>query len=1332
MGRKGMIFKRALGFFLGTALALQPAAVMAAEAEESGADGILFQDDFSGEELDPAWQLYSTGEYTLEQDTPGEGQVFHIRGTPWDGKASVMIGETGWVDYSVEMEFTLNEWTMEDAGMAAYDCVGIVGRKQESQWLCFYYRRADQELELNKNYGNAGHVLETADYEMIPGTEYKMKLEFAGTAVAAYIAEAGEDYGAAVLNYEDDGSSGPTLEYGGAGIEVGGADISVSRFTVNGTYRTIPVESVTLNKDNIELEAGGSFDLKAEVLPVTATDKSVLWSTDNEDVVSVDENGRVTALAEGTAVIRAASVQNPDKYAECAVEVWETLPCETFFYVSTEGSDDNDGSEAQPFATIEKARDTIRAMEEIPDGGVTVYIMPGEYNLQETLMFEPEDSGRKGSPVVYTAYDSSNKPVITSGQEITGWEPADENLPYTSEKAKGHIYVADIEKGWRFHDLYIDGVRQQVSRQTNSDSFKSWIKIDTAINDNADPVFDEEKGHKIYFGDNSLEGLPSNGDIEVNLMAVGFWNALAVLRDFDYEENSAYLNSYNPLYFMDGSIFDDSAGTYNIMNAYKYIDEPGEWCVDSENGKVYLWPEDEELDMQQIIAPKAYRIVEFNGDKEADGFENLVEYVTLKDLSFSYTDRLPEDQFPEDWVKRNCENPDAAIYMDGVQGCTVEGCVIKNTGTYGIALYHYAQNNRIAGNCITGTGSGGIEVFGYGAGTLDINKNNVISRNYISDLGLAPYMHAGAISLFGSNNNLIELNKIANVPYSSISIVGTNKEVMSGFSQEKIKHFGVDSYGNFFGQYGARYEELDPVRLELHPDGGDFTREEAKQFKHDGNNLVRHNITEEYMMKTDDGGCLYTWGCDNGNVFEENIIYKSESGHGWVYPLYMDDEVDGVRLEGNRIWAPQTSTVDKGTNEWIYNKSSSDMEKPPEGYEELYNTITAEAAAAGGWLTDPSKTVATSDVTVKLGEKTDLGEGQTAEGTVTWTSSDPSVVMVNAEGQAVGMAGGNALVKMLSDGVVQAKWNVTVTNNVALSRELTVSSHTDWATEQKECLVDGDESTKWCSATIKDGTPQWAVVDLGEARDITGWRVVHAAVEGADKVTYEFKLQYTEKETPDGAADGDWIDADSVTGNIDAVTERNLENTIHTRYVKLYVTEPVQLSQATKVTRIYELEVYGQDTPVSIGTVDAVTAPETLCVPKGTEFEDLALPKRVETVLEDGQRYQIPVTWNSEGYEADADGTYTLLGEFRYAESEMGLDNPMNLKPEIKVAVGTGKSVDKTLLQKTVEYALSLSTEGVTDTAKEYFEKVLAEAQRVLADENADADEVNTAWDSLL
>ncbi len=57
--------------------------------------------------------------------------------------------------------------------------------------------------------------------------------------------------------------------------------------------------------------------------------------------------------------------------------------------------------------------------------------------------------------------------------------------------------------------------------------------------------------------------------------------------------------------------------------------------------------------------------------------------------------------------------------------------------------------------------------------------------------------------------------------------------------------------------------------------------------------------------------------------------------------------------------------------------------------------------------------------------------------------------------------------------------------------------------------------------------------------------------------------------------------------------------------------------------------------------------------------------------------------------------------------------------------------VDKTLLQKTYDYAETLSTDGVVDSAKKFFEDAKA-AAAVLADENATQEQINAAWDNLL
>ena len=65
----------------------------------------------------------------------------------------------------------------------------------------------------------------------------------------------------------------------------------------------IHVTSVSLNKNSLILDEGGSETLTATVLPENATDKSVTWSSSNNNVATVDNNGKVTAVKEGQAAI---------------------------------------------------------------------------------------------------------------------------------------------------------------------------------------------------------------------------------------------------------------------------------------------------------------------------------------------------------------------------------------------------------------------------------------------------------------------------------------------------------------------------------------------------------------------------------------------------------------------------------------------------------------------------------------------------------------------------------------------------------------------------------------------------------------------------------------------------------------------------------------------------------------------------------------------------------------------------------------------------------------------------------------------------------------------
>ena len=81
------------------------------------------------------------------------------------------------------------------------------------------------------------------------------------------------------------------------------------------------VTSVALSQDTLSLTPSVSAQLTAFAAPWTLPDLSVIWSSSNEAVATVDETGLVTAHAAGSAEITATSVADPAVSASCTVEV---------------------------------------------------------------------------------------------------------------------------------------------------------------------------------------------------------------------------------------------------------------------------------------------------------------------------------------------------------------------------------------------------------------------------------------------------------------------------------------------------------------------------------------------------------------------------------------------------------------------------------------------------------------------------------------------------------------------------------------------------------------------------------------------------------------------------------------------------------------------------------------------------------------------------------------------------------------------------------------------------------------------------------------------------
>ncbi|MCP4640008.1 MAG: hypothetical protein GY851_06235, partial [bacterium] len=75
------------------------------------------------------------------------------------------------------------------------------------------------------------------------------------------------------------------------------------------------------------------------------------------------------------------------------------------FFVGSDGTKDGSGTAAEPFGTLEQARDAVRKLKKDGQlsGGVTVWVKGGVYTMAVPFELKEEDSGSAESPVVYRA-----------------------------------------------------------------------------------------------------------------------------------------------------------------------------------------------------------------------------------------------------------------------------------------------------------------------------------------------------------------------------------------------------------------------------------------------------------------------------------------------------------------------------------------------------------------------------------------------------------------------------------------------------------------------------------------------------------------------------------------------------------------------------------------------------------------------------------------------------------------------------------------------------------------------------------------------------------------
>ena len=179
-------------------------------------------------------------------------------------------------------------------------------------------------LEITAN--QSGGIMQLSEMQLFKYNSYEMGTTYGDITVTP---DAAASEFTVALRNENAGADTYNLSATAGGITYVFSKEGIT--FVNGKYYDIrvpmarrKVESITLNKSSINLTIGSSQTLSVtSVLPEDAGDKSVIWSSSNTSVASVNSsNGEVTAVAEGTATITATAKDGSGTKATCTVKVY--------------------------------------------------------------------------------------------------------------------------------------------------------------------------------------------------------------------------------------------------------------------------------------------------------------------------------------------------------------------------------------------------------------------------------------------------------------------------------------------------------------------------------------------------------------------------------------------------------------------------------------------------------------------------------------------------------------------------------------------------------------------------------------------------------------------------------------------------------------------------------------------------------------------------------------------------------------------------------------------------------------------------------------------------
>ena len=473
----------------------------------------------------------------------------------------------------------------------------------------------------------------------------------------------------------------------------------------------------------------------------------------------------------------------------------DTLP-HRFFVVAPNGKAENPGTTDEPFGSLTQARDAIRKLkaDEKNQGNEFVYVIVkgGIYPVTETFVLEAQDSGTKDAPILYTFGFGYGTPIFTGGVSVSDFTKVEDAniLNRLPQESRDKVFVAQIPPDVKFPpapprgfgrnglgaqpavELFVNDKPLQIARYPNApkpgaadmlkESEKSFVQTGKVHRGLFNTREDNQPGIFEY-ADPRHERWTQAKDA----MLYGYWGHL-------WSPSSARIERVDPQTKQVIMAAPVTYGTRENMPYYAYnlleeIDEPGEWYLDRENNKLYVYPP-EGVDMNAVKV----RLSCFPGEfVRARG----VSHVSLVGLHFE-------------------EGTGNAIRVEGGENFQIIGCSVKRFGNWGIGLS--GRNHAVLGCDLVALGGGGIDLNGGDIRTLTPG-NNLVENTFVNDFSRVDRCYASAVAIGGVGNRLA-YNLFCDSPGHAIRVEGMEHTIefneVHSIVYESDDQAGIDIWGN--------------------------------------------------------------------------------------------------------------------------------------------------------------------------------------------------------------------------------------------------------------------------------------------------------------------------------------------------------------------------------------------------------------------------------------------------------------------------------------------------------------------------------------------------------